>query len=120
MKHRQQNRITYIEKDGILYPDLTLPKQKEIGRFGRQHLAFLKAHRKGTYTTLLTTGKLNEHLAEIDRAATEMYRSLISQFAEAEGITEQLKAADPLGWAQAMNNIAQRASEIAQKELLFN
>lgn len=120
MKHRQQSRITFIEKDGILYQDLTLPKQKEIGRFGRQHLAFLKEHCKGTYTTLLTTGKLNEHLAEIDREATELYHSLISKLAKSEGITEQLKAADPLGWAQAMNNIAQRASEIAQKELLFN
>ena len=120
MKNKVQSKIDNNEKVGNLYWDLILPDQQEIGRFGRQHLAFLKAHRKGTYTTLLTTGKLNEHLAEIDREATELYLSLISKLAKSERITEQRKAADPLGWAQAMNNIVQRASEIAQKELIFN
>ena len=118
-KYIVENGIQYELKGEQYYPTFRLPEQKPIGRFGRQHLAFLKEYRKSTYATLLTSGELNEHLAEIDRDATEMYRSLISQFVKSEGITESLKATDPIKWVQAMNNIAQRVDEIIQSELLF-
>ena len=97
MKHTR-SQITYTERDGILYPNLELPDQPphSLGKYGRMHLAFLKEHRKGTYAMLLASGKLNEHLVEVDRDATEMYHSLISQLAQSEGITESLKATDPL------------------------
>lgn len=115
-KYIVENGIHYELKGEQYYPAFRLPEQKPIGRFGLQHLAFLKEHRKGTYATLLTSGKLNEYLADIDREATELYHSLISQFARSEGINESLKAADPLWWVQEMNNIAQRATEIVRNE----
>jgi len=105
MKNKAQNQIDNAEKVGTFYRERILPDQQEIGRFGRQHLAYFKEHRKGTYTTLLTTGKLNEHLAEIDCTATELYHSLISKLANSEGITEQLKAADPPRWVQGVEII---------------
>ena len=118
-KHIIENGIKYELRGEQYYPVFLLSDQQEIGRFGRQHLAYLKTHRKGTYTTLLTTGKLNDYLTEIDREATELYHSLISKLAKSEGITEQLKAANPLRWVQEMNNIAQRASEIVLYEIIY-
>ena len=77
-KYLSENEIQFELKGEQYYPVFCLPGQQEIGRFGREYLAFLKAHHKGTYTTLLTTGKLNEHLAEIDHVATELYRTLVA------------------------------------------
>ena len=118
-KYIVENGIQYELKGEQYYPTFRLPEQKPIGRFGRQHLAFLKEHCKGTYAMLLTSSKLNEYLAEIDRDATEMYHSLISQFAKSEGITESLKATDLIKWVQEMNNLSQRVDEIIRSELLF-
>ncbi len=117
-KHIIENGIRYELQGEQYYPIFFQLKQKPIGRFGRQHLAWLKEYRKETYTMLLTTGKLNDYLSEIDYEATELYRSIISQLAKSEGISESLKAADTLGWAQEMNNIAQRAREIVRFEVI--
>ena len=118
-KYIIENGIHYELRSEQYYPTFRLPEQKPIGRFGRQHLAFLKEYRKSTYATLLTSGKLNEYLAEIDRGATELYHFLISRLAKSEGITELLKAANPIKWVQEMNNIAQRVNEIVRNEFLF-
>ena len=86
-------------------------EQKPIGIWGQQHLHYLKNHRKGLYTNLLTSGKLNNYLANIDRQAEEMFERLVKQMVVAEGITEQLKAADQMAWVGKMNNIQNRATE---------
>lgn len=84
----------------------------DIGIWGQRHADYLKEHKKSHYTTLLTTGKLNSYLYDIDVHATEMYDRLVKQLAEQQGITEQLKADDMIAWVGAMNNIANQAREI--------
>lgn len=100
------DEITYTEHDGIYYPDLALPEQADypIGKYGQMRLDYLKKHRRGTYTSLLVTFKLNAHLAEINEEATRQIHELTEALAKALGITEQLKATDPLRWVQEMNN----------------
>lgn len=114
--------ITYTEKDGILYPNLALPEQTNypIGKYGRMRLEFLKNHRKGTYTTLLTQCKLNEHLYEIEQAAKQQLDLAISQIAVERGITEELKAINPMRWVQEMNNVKKCAEEIVLQEIVYN
>ena len=86
--------------------------------WGRKHLRYIKEHRPVLHTTLLLSGKLNSHLAEIDSQATEMFDRLVKQLAEKEGITEQLKAQDQIAWVQRMNNIRNRAEEIVNTEVI--
>ena len=93
-------------------------EQKPIGIWGQRHLHYLKNHRKGLYTNLLTSGKLNSYLADIDKQAEEMSDRLVKQMAVAEGITEQLKAADQMAWVGKMNNIRNRATEIVNSEII--
>lgn len=114
----KQIQLTYHEENGYLYPDLTLPEQihHPIGKYGDLYLAFIKAHRKGTYTTLLTTGNLNEHLYMIDTEARETVRRLTAEFAKSRGIDEKLKATDSLRWVQEMNNCKACAEEMVRKE----
>ena len=87
--------------------------------WGRKHLRYIKEHRRALYTTLLISGKLNSHLAEIDSQATEMFDRLVKQLSEKEGITEQLKAQDQMAWVGAMNNIRNTAEEIVNAEVIF-
>ena len=94
-------------------------EQKPIGIWGQRHLHYLKNHRKGLYTNLLTSGKLNSYLADIDKQAEEMSDRLVKQMAVAEGITEQLKAADQMAWVGRMNSIRNRAAEIVNSEIIF-
>ena len=94
-------------------------EQKPIGIWGQRHLHYLKNHRKGLYTNLLTSGKLNNYLANIDRQAEEMFERLVKQMVVAEGITEQLKAADQMAWVGRMNSIRNRAIEIVNSEIIF-
>ena len=94
-------------------------EQKPIGIWGQRHLRYLKNHRKVLYANLLTSGKLNNCLANIDRQAEEMFERLVMQMAAAEGITEQLKAADQMVWISKMNNIRNRATEIVNSEIIF-
>ena len=95
-------------------------EQKPIGIWGQRHLRYLKNHRKVLYANLLTSGKLNNFLANIDRQAEEMFERLVMQMAAAEGITEQLKAADQMVWISKMNNIRNRATEIVNTEIIYS
>lgn len=113
--------LTYTEKNEIYYVNSQLPEQTtvNIGKYGHLRLDYLKKHRRGTYTTLLTTCKLNEHLADIDAEASQRVRELTEAFARAEGITEQLKATNSLQWAREMNNCKARAEEIVLREVVY-
>lgn len=113
---------TYREKNGYLIPNLTIPdeEQIEIGVWGQRHLEYIKHHRKGFYTALILDCKVNRYLADINKQAEEMFDTLVSQYKIAESITEQLKAANQMQWVCRMNNIRQRASEVVNKELIFN
>lgn len=95
-------------------------EQKPIGIWGQRHLRYLKNHRKVLYANLLTSGKLNNCLANIDRQAEEMFERLVMQMAAAEGITEQLKSADQMVWISKMNNIRNRATEIVNTEIIYS
>lgn len=92
----------------------------EIGQWGKRHKEYLKENHKLRYYNLLTSGKLNSYLHDVDVRAKNMYDNLVKQLAEQEGITEQLKATDMLAWVQAMNNISNRAREIVYNEIIHN
>ncbi len=111
---------TYHEENGYLIPNLTLPPEEEkpIGIWGQRHKRYLKEHRKATYTTLLTSGKLNCYLADIDQQAEEMFSRLVKRMAEHEDVTEALKVQDQMAWVQRMNNIRNRATEIINNDLI--
>ena len=94
-------------------------EQKPIGIWGQRYLSYLKNHRKVLYANLLTSGKLNDYLADIDRPAEEMFERLVKQMAESEGVTEQLKAADQMEWVRQMNSIRNRVTEIVNSEIIF-
>ena len=112
---------TYTQVGDYLLPDLKLPKEEQqpIGVWGQRHWRYLKEHRRATYATLLTNGKLNSYLADIDRQAEELFSRLVKQMAEAEGVTEVLKAADPMEWVGRMNNIRNSSMEIVNVELIY-
>ena len=112
---------TYHEENGHLIPNVTLPEQTDyqIGKYGRMHLDYIKQHRRGRYTTLLTEGKLNARLHDIDLEAKEMLESIIPSLAAGRGIDEDLKARDMLRWIAEMNNIKARAEEIVLKEVIY-
>ena len=112
---------TYTQVGDYLLPDLKLPEeaQQPISLWGQRHRRYLKDHRRATYATLFTSGKLNSYLADIDRQAEEMFSRLVKQMTEAEGVTEALKAADPMEWVGGMNNIRNRAMEIVNSELIY-
>ena len=116
-----KTNLSYTNINGINYPNLHLPEQTtvNIGKYGHLRLDYLKNHRRGTYTTLLTTCKLNEHLADIDAEASQRVHELTEAFARADGITEQLTATNCLLWAQEMNNCKARAEEIVLREVVF-
>jgi len=113
--------ISYTMQGDYLIPDLTLPLQNNFsfGRYGKLRKDYLKKHESGIYSGLIITGKLNDHLAEIDKQSKEMFELLINQLAKNENITEQLKALDQLAWVGAMNNIKARAVEIVLNELIY-
>ena len=114
--------LTYTERNGVMYPDLALPEQTNypIGKYGRMRLDYLKKHRRGTYTTLLTSCTLNQHLYEIEQEAKRQIDLALSQLVKARGITEELKAIDPLRWAQEMNNAKLCAEEIVLNEIIYH
>lgn len=112
---------TYTQVGDYLLPDLKLPEedQQSIGVWGQRHRRYLKEHRRATYATLLTSGKLNSYLVDIDRQAEELFSRLVKQMAEAEGVTETLKAANQMEWVGRMNSIRSRAMEIVNSELIY-
>ena len=112
----------HYELQGDYYlPCLELPKQPkiEIGIWGKRHLRYIKQYHKIRYTTLLTSGKLNSYLADIDRQAEEMFPRLVKELAEKEGVTEAIKAENQMLWVQRMNNIRNQATEIVNAELMY-
>ena len=112
----------YVRQGDYLLPCLSLPAEKEnrpIGVWGQRHLRYLRQHRKVFYTNLLTSGKLDSYLADIDKQAEDMFFRLVEQMAEREGVTEQLKAENQMEWVGRMNNICSRAAEIVNAELIF-
>ena len=113
---------TYVRQGDYDLPCLFLPTEKEnrsIGVWGQRHLRYLKQHRKVIYTNLLTSGKLNSYLADIDKQAEDMFLRLVEQIANREGVTEQLKVENQIEWVRAMNSIQHRVTEIVNAELIF-
>ena len=119
--YNEQNGLWYELQGDYYIPCLVLDEEdtKPIGMWGRKHLRYIKEHRKALYTTLLISGKLNSHLAQVDNRATEMFDRLLKQLAEKEGITEQVKAQDQMAWVGAMNNIRNAAEEIVLYEFIY-
>jgi len=116
-----RQEITYTEHNGYLYPDLELPEQEEvvIGRWGQKHKRFLKKVSKLTYFRLLTSGKLTSYLAGIDCQAQEMFETIVNQSKEVHGITEELKAEEPMEWVRQMNSIISMAEEFVLQEIVY-
>ena len=114
--------LTYTERNGVMYPDLALPEQTNypIGKYGRMRLDYLKKHRRGTYTTLLTSCTLNQHLYETEQEANRQIELTLSRLVKDRGITEELKATNPLLWVQEMNNAKQSTEEIVLNEIIYH
>ena len=111
--------ITYTQIGDYLLPNLIPPKSPKVGRWGMLRHSYLRNHREGIYTGMLMKGTLNAHLEEIDQQANEMEQQLISQLAQQEGVTEQLKAENQMDWVAQMNNIRNRADEIVLNDLIY-
>ena len=120
-KYITKNGIKYELRGEQYYPVFELGEKTiyEIGKYGRLHLEFIKKHRRGTYTTLLTENRLNEHLHRVDVQAHEQIDLHIAQMAKQMGVSEELKASDPMRWVQMMNNIKANAEEIVLKEVVY-
>ena len=112
------NMISYHREGDYLLPDLVPPESPHVGIWGMRRRDYLRKHHDGIYTGMLLTGKLNAHLEEIDRAANEMFNLLVEQYANREGVTEQLKTENQMEWVRRMNNIRERAEEVIYRELI--
>ena len=112
---------TYTQVGDYFIPNLVISEtaQSPLGKYGRMRKRYLKEHRPVLYTNLLTTGKLDQHLAEIDEACEERMELLTRQMAKLEGVTEALKAADQMEWVRRMNSIWNRAEEFVSQELIY-
>ena len=111
---------TYTQQGDYLLPNLALPAEKETGNIGvwaLRHKQYMKQHHKVLYYNLLTSGKLDSYLADIEEQAQQLFLRLLKELAEKEGVTEQLKAADQMAWVRRMNNTRSRATEIVVKEI---
>ena len=112
--------LTYHREGDYLIPDLAVPEAISTGIWGMRRQDYLKRHRNGIYTGLLLSGKLNAHLAQIDRQATEMFERLTRQMAAEQGVTEHLKTENQMAWVGAMNNIRSAAEEVILDELIYS
>ena len=112
-------KLTYHQEGEYLMPDLIPPESPKIGKFGMQRLEFLRQHRRPIYSGLMMNGTLNSHLEEIDQTADEMLERLMNQMAQAEGVTEALKAQNQMEWVARMNNIRSRAEEMILNDLIY-
>ena len=113
---------TYTQIGDYLLPDLSLPAEKETGNIGvwaLRHKRYLKQHHKVLYYNLLTSGKLDSYLADIEEQAQQLFLRLVKELAEKEGVTEQLKSADQMAWVRQINNIRERATEVVNSEVVF-
>ena len=113
--------INYIRSGDYFIPNLKLPEEtRPIGKWGRMHREYLKEHHPIQHTNLVLSCKLWTYLADLNEQAQERLEKIMQQMKEAEGITEALKAADPMAWVRRMNNIHNRAEEIIREELIYN
>ena len=112
---------TYTMQGDYRLPNLTLPAEDErpIGVWGQRRLRYLKQHHKVLYYNLLTSGKLHSHLADVEEEAQILFSRLVKEYAEKEGVTEQLKSADQMAWVRRMNNTRERATEIVNADVVF-
>ena len=112
---------TYTLQGDYRLPNLTLPAEEErpIGIYGQRRRAYLKAHHRVLYYNLLTAGTLHSHLADIEEQAQALFLRLVKQYAATEGVTEALKASDPLTWARQMNGVRNRANEAVMQEIIY-
>ena len=120
-KFDEHNGLWYELQGDYYLPCLKLPEEEQvhIGIWGQRHLRYLKENRRVLLSNLQLSGKLNSYLADIDQQAQEMFERLIKQMAEREGVTEQLKAADPMKWVRMMDNVRIAATEITNAKLIF-
>ena len=119
--YNEQTGIGYTLQGNYYLPDLALPEQEDepIGVWGQRHLKYIKQHRKILYINLLTSGKLNEHLADIDKQTEDMFFRLVKQMVERDGVTEQLKTDNQMEWVARMNNIRISARDIVNKDIIY-
>ena len=115
------SELTYTMQNGYRLPDLLPPQEPEmhLGKYALLRRTYLKQHRRVTYTNLLTSGRLNQHLIEIEQTALSRMELLTGQMAKAEGVTEELKASDPMKWTGLMNNIRNAAEALILSELIY-
>lgn len=123
-------KVIYDEKNGLWYelqgdyyiPCLKLPEEEQqpIGVWGQRHLRYIKQNRKVLYLNLLTSGKLNGYLADLDKQAENMFSRIVKQMAASEGATEQLKADNQMEWVGRMNSIRNRSIEIVDNDIIYN
>ena len=112
---------TYTMQGDYRLPNLTLPAEetRSIGVWGQRRLRYLKQHHRVLYYNLLTSGKLHSHLADVEEEAQILFSRLVKEYAEKEGVTEQLKATDQMAWVRRMNNVRSRVIEVISKELIY-
>ena len=117
----EQSGGVYTMQGDYRLPNLTLPAEEErpIGVWGQRRLRYLKQHHKVIYYNLLTSSKLHSHLADTEEQAQALFSRLVTQYAEKEGVTEQLKAVDNMVWVRRMNNIRDRAAEMVNNEVIY-
>ena len=117
----EQSGGTYTMQGDYRMPNITLPAEDErpIGVWGQRRLRYLKQHHKVLYYNLLTSGKLNSHLADIEEEAQSIFSRLVKEYAEKEGVTKQLKKENPIEWIRRMNNIKMRVREMVNSEVIF-
>lgn len=119
----ETNGLWYELQDDYYIPCLALPAEKEnkpIGLWGQRHKRYLQEHKRAFYTTLLTSGKLNSYLADIDEQAQDMFFRLVKEYADRQGVTEQFKADNQLLWVQKMNNIRACVREVVECEIIYS
>ena len=118
----EQSGGVYTMQGDYRLPNLTLPAEEErpIGVWGQRRLNYLKHHRKVLYFNLLTSGKLHSHLADVEEEAQILFSRLVKEYAEKEGVTEQLKSADQMAWVRRMNNIREQVTELINLNLIFD
>ncbi len=119
--YNEQTGISYTLQGDYYLPNFVLPDEEEqpIGLWGQRHLRYIKQHRKVLYLNLLTSGKLNGYLADINKQAEDMLSRLVEQMAEREGVTEELKANSQMEWVARMNNIRSRATETVNHDIIY-
>lgn len=117
----EQSYGTYTMQGDYRLPNITLPAEEErpIGVWGQRRLRYLKQHHRVLYYNLLTSGKLHSHLADTEEQAQALFFRLVKEYAEKEGVAEQLKATDQMAWLRRMNNIRERATEIVNADVVF-